>query len=640
MLEKKKIYLVQANYTYSGSAHLPYAVGMLQAFSMKDERINKIYSFEQIIFERKSPEEIMAGISDPAVIGFSSYVWNYEFNKKIASMVKEKYPECKIIFGGHHVRDGHSQLEKYSFIDVLIHGEGEEAFSDVLLCFAGEKDLNEVRNISYRDGDSFVDTPKAPFLLCDYPSPYLEGVFDSIIADHPQYEFIALLETNRGCPYSCAYCDWGCLASKLRLFPMERIQKEIDWLCDNKIVGCGGTDSNFGIIERDEEITDMLVEARMRRGYPKKFQTSYAKNSNDRVFRIGKKFEDSGMSKGVTISYQTMSPIAAENVLRKNIPVETFSQLMNKYNECGIPTYTELILGLPGETVESLRSGIDELLKAGQHYSLYIHNCELLPCSTMADPDYMKKFGISATKLPLNEPHREAGADDGVAEFSHLVTKTYSMTNADWIEMNVFSYFVQSFHHLGLLRFVALYLYNSLSVSYKDFYSSLIDFFKNNPETVAGKAMKLVEEKLHGVIEKSVSITQADFRFGSVEWPLEELVFLMTVYERDRFYEEIKPLVYSFISDKVFADELLEYQEFLIKYPEISCDEKCFNYDFPSYFENVLNSDNADLEEKEIKLVLDKKGFPLSWEDYARFVVWYGRKSGSNFYKFRKEVKL
>lgn len=640
MLEKKKIYLVQANYTYSGSAHLPYAVGMLQAFSMKDERINKIYSFEQIIFERKSPEEIMAGISEPAVIGFSCYVWNYEFNKKIASMVKEKYPECKIIFGGHHVRDGHSQLEKYSFIDVLIHGEGEEAFRDVLLCFTGEKDLREVRNISYRDGDSLVDTPKAPFLLCDYPSPYLEGVFDSIIADHPQYEFIALLETNRGCPYSCAYCDWGCLASKLRLFPMERIQKEIDWLCDNKIVGCGGTDSNFGIIERDEEITDMLVEARMKRGYPKKFQTSYAKNSNNRVFRIGKKFEDSGMSKGVTISYQTMSPIAAENVLRKNIPVETFSQLMNKYNECGIPTYTELILGLPGETVESLRSGIDELLKAGQHYSLYIHNCELLPCSTMADPDYMKKFGISATKLPLNEPHREAGADDGVAEFSHLVTKTYSMTNADWIEMNVFSYFVQSFHHLGLLRFVALYLYNSLSVSYKDFYSSLIDFFKNNPETVAGKAMKLVEEKLHGVLEKSVSITQADSRFGSVEWPLEELVFLMTVYERDRFYEEIKPLVYSFISDKAFADELLEYQKFLIKYPEISCKEKCFNYDFPSYFENALNSDNADLEEKEIKLVLDKKGFPLSWEDYARFVVWYGRKSGSNFYKFRKEVKL
>ena len=639
-MEKKKIYLVQANYTYSGSAHLPYAVGMLQAFSMKDERINNIYSFEQIIFERKSPEETLERISNPAVVGFSCYVWNYEFNKQIASMLKEKYPECKIIFGGHHVRDGHSQLEKYGFIDVLIHGEGEEAFRDVLLSFAGEKEINDIKNISYRKDGECVDTEKVPFLLCDYPSPYLEGVFDSIIADYPQYEFIALLETNRGCPYSCAYCDWGCLASKLRLFPMERIQREIDWLCDNKIVGCGGTDSNFGIIERDEEITDMLVEARMKRGYPKKFQTSYAKNSNDRVFRIGKKFEDCGMSKGVTISYQTMSPVAAENVLRKNIPVETFSQLMNKYNECGIPTYTELILGLPGETVESLKSGIDELLRAGQHYSLYIHNCELLPCSTMADPDYMKKFDISATKLPLNEPHRAAEETDGVKEYSHLVTKTYSMTNEDWIEMNKFSYLVQSFHHLGLLRFVAIYLYNSLAVSYKDFYSELMSFFCKNSETVAGQAMKLVDGKLHGVIKKNISITQSDRRFGSVEWPLEELVFLMTVYERDRFYEEIKPFIYRFIEDKSFADELIEYQRFMIMYPEISCEEKTFNYDFSAYFEAVLGGNNAELDQKATKIILDKKGFPLSWEDYARFIVWYGRKSGSNFYKFRKEVQL
>ena len=151
MLKKKKIYLVQANYTYSGSAHLPYAVGMLQAFSMKDERINKHYTVEQIIFERKSPVETLEKISDPAVIGFSCYVWNYEFNKKIASMVKEKYPECKIIFGGHHVRDGHSQLQKYDFIDVLIHGEGEEAFRDVLLSFVGEKEIKDIKNINDSD---------------------------------------------------------------------------------------------------------------------------------------------------------------------------------------------------------------------------------------------------------------------------------------------------------------------------------------------------------------------------------------------------------------------------------------------------------------------------------------------------------
>ncbi|MBR6531234.1 MAG: hypothetical protein IKT61_01880, partial [Clostridia bacterium] len=95
-MNKKKVYLVQANYTYSGSAHLPYAVGMLQAFSMKDERVMNKYSFSGIIFERKAPEAVLNEIADPAVVGFSCYVWNYEYNKKIAAMVKEKYPQCKI----------------------------------------------------------------------------------------------------------------------------------------------------------------------------------------------------------------------------------------------------------------------------------------------------------------------------------------------------------------------------------------------------------------------------------------------------------------------------------------------------------------------------------------------------------------
>ena len=112
----------------------------------------------------------------------------------------------------------------------------------------------------------------------------------------------------------------------------------------------------------------------------------------------------------------------------------------------------------------------------------------------------------------------------------------------------------------------------------------------------------------------------------------------MTVYERDRFYEEIKPFIYRFIEDKAFADELVEYQRFMIMYPEITCEEKCFGYDFSAYFDAVLGGNTAELQKKKTKIILDKKGFPLSWEDYARFIVWYGRKSGSNFYKFRKEV--
>ena len=70
-----------------------------------------------------------------------------------------------------------------------------------------------------------------------------------------------MLETNRGCPYRCAYCDWV-NGKKMRFFPMEKIVAEIDWLGRNHIgyVFCG--DSNFGMYERDYEITLLLVEAK------------------------------------------------------------------------------------------------------------------------------------------------------------------------------------------------------------------------------------------------------------------------------------------------------------------------------------------------------------------------------------------
>jgi radical SAM superfamily enzyme YgiQ (UPF0313 family) len=586
-LEKKSVYLIQANYQYAGSAHIPYAIGMLSAFAQHNIDVNERYDFQKLIFKRELPQKLVDEIINPFAVGFSCYVWNYEYNKVVAKLIKERFPECKIIFGGHHVRPSDEQIKKHRYIDVLIHGEGEEAFCNLLLSYAGLTDIKKISNISYRENEKIFNNPSASVTLSDYPSPYLDGCFDDIIRENPELNFIALLETNRGCPYNCAYCDWGCLSSKLRLFPMERIRKEIDWLCKNKIEICGSTDANFGIIERDETIAEMLADAKRRTGYPIKFQTSYAKNSNDRVFRIGKIFEENGMSKGVTISYQTMSFAAAENVLRKNIPVSTFSDLMSRYNSAGIPTYTELILGLPGETVKSFKEGINELLEAGQHYALYVHNCELLPCSTLASEEFMKKYKISATKIPLNEPHHQANDDEIITEYSRIVTSTSTMSQADWIEMNVFSYLVQGFHHLGLLRYIAVYLYYSCGVRYDDFYTKILEFFRCRKSTAAGGAIDFIEERLKNVVNNNGSLTARDERFGVIDWPFEELLFLRTIYERDEFYKEIKSLIYEYINDENITYDLIKFQKYLIKYPQISAENLELKYDFPTFFRSL-----------------------------------------------------
>jgi hypothetical protein len=92
------------------------------------------------------------------------------------------------------------------------------------------------------------------------------------------------------------------------------------------------------------------------------------------------------------MAYQTLCDDALKNINRKNLTMEHFSDLMASYTEANIPTYSELILGLPGETAESFCQGLCKLLRAGQHNSISVYYCELLPNAPMCEPEYMKKY--------------------------------------------------------------------------------------------------------------------------------------------------------------------------------------------------------------------------------------------------------
>ncbi len=110
---------------------------------------------------------------------------------------------------------------------------------------------------------------------------------------------------------------------------------------------------------------------------------AFAKHSPDRVFSINKKLYENDMSRGATLSMQSLDPLTFKNIGRENITKEKFSELLHMYSENHIPSYTELILGLPGETYESFCEGIDYLLDNGQHNSIHVFYCEILPNALM-----------------------------------------------------------------------------------------------------------------------------------------------------------------------------------------------------------------------------------------------------------------
>lgn len=629
---KKNVYMAQINYLHGKSTFLPYAVGTLIANAKANGEINNHYEFKEPLFIREEIEKALEKIRNPYLVGFSNYIWNHEYNKVLAKKIKEKYPDCIIVFGGHHISPDTSLMKKEKYIDIMCFGEGEETFASLLLALKNNKPLSEVPNIAYRqNGDALFSFSQKSERI-DYPSPYLTGVFDSILKNHPNLAFHAVIETNRGCPYNCAYCDWGNLHCGIRFFPEEKIMKELQWLSDHNISGFGGADANFGMFERDERFVDEMVRLHNEKGVLKNFQVSSAKNSNDRVFRISKKLNDCGMDKGATLSFQSLSQTVLENIHRKNISVNTFTSLLNQYNEAGIATYSELILGLPGETYNSFVEGIDILLDSGQHNSIYIHDCEWLPCSAMGNAEYTKKHGIKYVLVPLNQPHTVIDKNEEISEFSRLIVETSAMSRNDWVKMNIYSATIQAFHHEGLLIHFALYLHNEKGVKYSDFYKRFIDFMFENPTTVGGKIYLKLKERFQAVAEGEAGLVWEDRRFGDVGWPSEEFAFLNAAFEADKFYDEIKDFLEIFFGGDEAFKSLFVYQKNTVKLPFAEKVEFETEYDFKEYFSNILCGIPSDLKKIHCKNIVSSPINCKSWQDYARFIVWYGRKDSRNIY--------
>lgn len=630
----KNIYMVQASNTYTGNsfkaAYLPYAVGLLIAYAFQDEKIKSEYNFKRFIFTRENTDEVVESMEKPSFVGFSNYIWNTQYNIALARKIKEKYPDCIIVFGGHNVPPDNTFLERYEFIDFLIHGEGEEAFKALLLEYSKEKpDFSSVSNISYREGDTFKKNTVEVLTRIDYPSPYLEGYFEYIFEENPDMQLDAILETSRGCPRSCTYCDWGCNSQKIKLFPLERVFAEIDWFASHKVKFIWGADANFGAYPRDMEIVDYLVKVREETGYPERIRINYAMNKHKEVFEISRKFEKYGLSKeGATISFQSLNPETLANIGRKNMSLDKFSNLISMYKKAGVTTYSELIVGLPGETYESFCKGIGSLLAAGQHRLITSYNCELLPNSPMAQPDYMEKHGIKISAIESLTAHTENDAE--IKETTRYIIGTKTLPTEDWIACNIFTCFEESYHHCGILKYISIYLFKELGVPYEDFYNSIIDFAKSNKDSVAYS----VYEKLYSFfkaisLERPIELYANDI-YGNITWVPKKVAHLDTIYRVDDFYKEIEPLLCKYGVENDKLAELIKYQKTMLKFPGKNNYSVEFNYNWHEYFTAVMEDGYVPFEKKKNRVSVYNEYIADNWKDYAIQSAWFG-KDGTTF---------
>lgn len=621
----KNIYFVQANAIYGEekkSVYIPYATGCIAAYAFDDESIRNEYRLGGFIYTRMSITEAITQLKSPYIVAFSSSTWNTEYNFKLAEQVKKTYPESIVIFGGHNVTAGTQMLGKYPFIDILIHGEGEIIFKNILMALKDKKPLSGVCGISYRQDGVLYNTPKDDCNFIDFPSPYLSGVFDGILNDG--YDFSVIFETNRGCPNRCAFCDWGKLRSKVRLFSWEKICAELKWFSDRHIEYIYCADANFGLFDRDIRIIEEVLKLRDATGYPQKFKVNFSKNRQEAVKAVSSLMSKSNLGKSQTLSFQSLNPQVLENIGRSNLNIEYFNQLVSHYNAEGIRTYSELILGLPGETRESFKDGINTLLAGGQHKTMNVYPCELLPNSLLGSGEFIEKFKIQCTKIPFLQYHCKENDDkSGITEFAITITSTNTMSFEDVVDSYFFSVTVQAMHMLGLTRYVAIYLYNEKNISYKTFYSSLIDYAKKSSGFINETFMKTFN-RIKKIYSGRLPFAECDIRFGDITYEPDEILFMRCLYKHEDFIEDLKAFVFSlgFCSDE--TEKLLNFQYSVIRHPQRPVCEIISEYNFDSYFKNFFEGSNTKLKKEPTGISVCGADC-MTWQDYGRFIIWYGR---------------
>lgn len=629
-MSTKNIYIVQFG-TGTTINLLPLAAGLLVARLKQEEELLKKYNLCEIIFSRpETPEELVSKMEDVFIAGFSCFLWNMNISLQTAKEVKKKFPNALIVTGGPSIPKSRELTEsffnQYPEVDVICIGEGEDVFALICQYYSQGKDFSGIHGIIYRDRETGVIYRTAPeeiLSMDNLPSPYLDGTFDEFYQKYSS-EFSGIIwETNRGCPYGCTFCTWGNLPSKkIREKPMEQVKREIEWIGKNKVKYIAMSDSNFGIRERDIELTEMLAACKRKYGVPNFISVSWAKNSPDKILKISAILKESGIGFRVTSSLQSLKEDVIKAVNRTNIKKSSFDAIKESYRKQRLYSYTELILGLPMETYDSYVLGIENSLSESIFDQLYIYPLFLFPNTKMASFESRKKYGLES-KIIENR-YTKSKKIVNVKEFVEIVVGTSTMPKNNWIDSFVIGYYTLALHDDRLAFFVLHYLKKAYSIKITDLiiYARKIAFEKNLP--ILRKSFLKLENTARGVQELGNSHLIEPEYFSGIPYDPPEGIFLELLINKQQFYAEFIQVVESYLNenaitfDKTVLNDLFTFQNAVLAHPEGYADEALhLNYNWVDFFAFAFNLKGDELrQEKHIYKVVDPKpshGDPLQY---------------------------
>lgn len=398
---KRSVWIIQQGVWDMPKESMPLAAGYLKAAALADEDIRQDMDVRIFNFGGGDSLTVMGekifGQGAPDIMAFSVFGWNYREFGALAEAFKQVRPDGWAIFGGTHVANqGARTFRMFPDVDIVANGEGEAIFPPVLRAYLEGRtvaDLHDVPGITFRVGNEVHTTPEAARIqdLDTIPSPFLTGAIP-LTDVHGDFRYdVALIETNRGCPYKCAFCFWGgAVGQKVRAFSRDRLRAELEIFGYHKVHTVVLCDANFGMLHGDLEFVEDVIRTREKFGFPRAIEGSWAKNKSKVFYDIVRLMKQQKMKSSFTLALQTLNDSALSQMHRKNMKLNAWEDLVGWLRTEGLDCYAELIWGAPGETCESFLEGYDKL--ANYMTRIAVYPLLLLPNTEYTDSK--ERFGF------------------------------------------------------------------------------------------------------------------------------------------------------------------------------------------------------------------------------------------------------
>jgi tRNA A37 methylthiotransferase MiaB len=553
-----KIYLGDLTYNtiVVSTESLPINIGFIASYCIKQ------FGDQVDITLFKYIDDLEKAISEapPDILGLSNYCWCQNVSQEMFKLFTEKNPNGLRVWGGPNFPiDSPSQkkfFKKFVNFDIYVPIDGEVGFSNIVEKVLQEnpKKIRDIALESSLDGCIIKNSEGKLFYsladtriknLDEIPSPYLTGLVDKFFDDN----LIPMLQTNRGCPFSCTFCTDGREAvNMVNRFSKERTEAEINYIAKhvkNNIHSMFVSDLNFGMIPGDIETCNFISDVQDKYDYPHKLLTTTGKNNKKKIIESIKSLKD---SLTLSMSVQSMDDQVLKNIKRDNISKDVMLELAPVIKENKMNTTAEVILGLPGETYESHLETIRKLISAKLD-DVITYTCFLLPGSEMATPEQQMKwkFKTKFRMLPMDFAKLKSGKN--ICEIEEVIIGSKDLNFDDYVKLRLIG-FTLWMTNKGIL------------------YTSLIKFLRQQNIDVATLFFQLVEQR--NTSSKIIQNVYGKFQQATInelyDSPEEILLKIQDEVEFQKLVDEKAGFnVIRFHHTMILSDCMDEWTEYVLK---------------------------------------------------------------------------